>query len=84
MAIYDPGATGSVVKELLADWTVLTEKEIESTTADRQCPEQKEGESSGGSETKDTFVFLKDAVGRKFKLPFYKVEKFEVRVSGCV
>ncbi|KAL2691381.1 hypothetical protein Neosp_001766 [[Neocosmospora] mangrovei] len=90
MTIYNPGATGSVVKELLADWTVLTEKEIESTTTEGQCPEQKDGkssegqcpekkdgESSEGSQNKDGFVFLKDALGRKFKLPFYKVEKFE-------
>ncbi|KAH7274948.1 hypothetical protein B0J15DRAFT_473864 [Fusarium solani] len=77
MAIYEPGAAASVVKELLADWTVLTEKEIESTTGDGQCPEQKEADTSERSQNKDAFIFLKDAVGRKFKLPFYQVEKFE-------
>ncbi|KAL6353620.1 hypothetical protein LRP88_14118 [Fusarium phalaenopsidis] len=82
MAIYEPGAAASVVKELLADWTALTEKEIESTTGDGQRPEPKEADTSEGSQNKDAFVFLKDAVGRKFKLPFYQVEKFEYQRSG--
>lgn len=78
MAIYDPGAASSVVKELLADWTVLTEKEIESTTGDRQFPEEKKVKPSEGSRKKDAFILFKDAVSRKFKFPFYQVEKYEV------
>ena len=84
MAIYEPGAAASVVKELLADWTVLTEKEIESTTGDEQRPEQKEADTSEGSQYKDAFIFFKDVLGRKFKLPFYQVENSEVSVSECV
>ncbi|RSL49419.1 hypothetical protein CEP54_012448 [Fusarium duplospermum] len=77
MAIYDPGAATSVVKELLADWTVLTVKEIESTTGDKPCPEQKEASASEESQNMDEFISFTDALSRKFKFPFYKVEKFE-------
>ncbi|RSL82859.1 hypothetical protein CEP51_004873 [Fusarium floridanum] len=77
MAIYDPGAATSVVKELLADWTVLTVKEIESTAGERPSPEEKDASASEEPQNKDEFISFTDALSRKFKFPFYKVEKFE-------
>ncbi|KAH6894640.1 hypothetical protein B0T10DRAFT_258214 [Thelonectria olida] len=77
MAIYEPGAASSLVKELIADWTLLTEKEIESITSDEQSSKEKEAQVSAESKKDDRFIQFKDAVGRKFKFPFHRVKTWE-------
>lgn len=78
IALYNPGAASSLVKELLADWTVLTEKEIESVTDDSQGSKQKEEKASNESQEVKEILFFTDAVGRKFTFPFHRVKEYEV------
>ncbi|KAK7421610.1 hypothetical protein QQX98_002077 [Neonectria punicea] len=77
VAIYDPGVASSIIEELLADWTVLTGKEIESVTNKKPGHEQKETDASHKEEG---ILHFQDAVGRKFKFPFYRVKTWEVNV----
>ncbi|KAH6962072.1 hypothetical protein BKA56DRAFT_499202 [Ilyonectria sp. MPI-CAGE-AT-0026] len=78
IALYNPGAASSLVRELLADWTVLTEKEIESVTDDSQGSKQKEEKTSNESQEVKEIVYFTDAVGRKFTFPFHRVKEYEV------
>lgn len=78
LALYNPGAASSLVKELLADWTVLTEKEIESVTSDSQSSEQEEAKAPNESEKTNEFIYFEDALGRKYTFPFYCVKKYQV------
>ncbi|KAH8683992.1 hypothetical protein BGZ61DRAFT_549741, partial [Ilyonectria robusta] len=78
IALYNPGAASSLVKELLADWTVLTEKEIESVTSDSQSSEQEEAKTSNESEKTKEFIYFEDAVGRRYTFPFYRVKSYQV------
>ncbi|KAL6408842.1 hypothetical protein AUP68_07788 [Ilyonectria robusta] len=77
IALYNPGAASSLVKELLADWTVLTEKEIESVTSDSQSSEQEEAKTSNESEKTKEFIYFEDAVGRRYTFPFYRVKSYQ-------
>ncbi|KAJ3530579.1 hypothetical protein NM208_g9264 [Fusarium decemcellulare] len=74
--IYNPGAASSLIKELLAEWTLLVEKEIESTTDDRPEPEQKEANVPENPQA-GALIYFKDAVGRKFKFPFHRVKSYK-------
>jgi hypothetical protein len=44
LAIYNPGAASLLVQELLADWTILTEKEIKSMADKMDILEPKDAE----------------------------------------
>ena len=78
MTIHDPGAVSLLIDELLADWTVLTEDEIKGIVNDRPDSERKGAEISKESQKKKEYIYLKDAVGRKFKFPFGRVQTWEV------
>lgn len=78
MAICNPGAATSLITELLADWTALSEKEIQSITSDAQAPESKGSNDVKDPENVGEMIQFEDAVGRKFLFPFYRVKKYKV------
>lgn len=80
-----PVQTSSVVNELLAEWTTLTEEEIEDIAMDRPKKRTAGEEATEAQEretkTKQAPVLFKDAVGRKFSFPFHLVRTWSVGPS---
>ncbi|KAF4461324.1 hypothetical protein FALBO_11883 [Fusarium albosuccineum] len=75
--IFNPGAASSLVNELLAEWTLLAEKEIESTPDDQLGRKQKEANAPENSQKPGACIYFKDALGRKFNFPFHRVKTYK-------
>jgi hypothetical protein len=70
----------SVVNELLAEWTTLTEDEIEDIAPDHVQNEKEEATQSKakGKKPKEKPINFKDCIGRKFSLPFHLAMTWQV------
>ncbi|KAI1125084.1 hypothetical protein F5Y10DRAFT_284511 [Nemania abortiva] len=74
-------APSTVVNELLSEWTTLTEAEIEGIDKTKQREKQQEKKPNHELSPDATYnevqmVNFKDAVGRKFELPFHLIREW--------
>ncbi|KAL0936379.1 uncharacterized protein CTRU02_208594 [Colletotrichum truncatum] len=75
-AFKNSNGSKHVVNELLAEWTVLTNEEIDGIEPDSK-PQKAEVLANKGSANMEELIHLNDAVGRKFILPFQKAKTWE-------
>lgn len=75
-----PAGCKVVVNELLAEWTNLTEDEIQDVQRKKQGKEAAPLVPAMPEDNEES-IFLKDAVGRKFIFPYNKAKTWEVRHS---
>ncbi|KAI0451939.1 hypothetical protein F5B21DRAFT_485137 [Xylaria acuta] len=72
-----PPAASTVINELLSEWTTLTEGEIEGIDRVKQQEKKPNHESaSDAADDEVRMVNFKDAVGRKFELPFHLIQEW--------
>ncbi|KAI0108613.1 hypothetical protein GGR51DRAFT_514402 [Nemania sp. FL0031] len=68
----------TIVNELLSEWTSLTEAEIEGTNKIKQQEKKPvDEEASDTAYGKVQTINFKDAVGRKFEIPFHLVQEWK-------
>jgi hypothetical protein len=72
--------SSSVVNELLAEWTTLTEDEIEDVTLEQTVEDEgaQENTRTNDQEMTQEPIRFKDALGRKFAPPFHLAKTWRV------